>query len=222
MNRYLLLSSLLLLLGSCTGNKNVRVTIEVDDSLGFLQKRTNTLCKEVGDTLFTIERKVKVHVYPSNKNMVIHIDEIAPVLSQEFETKLECNYFYNIDRKSKERTIIYAGGLTAISQDDYNYLYFGLNQRIEGQDVKMIRDYFKNNGTLIEDVVDEEQYFVQNWDGVSMKQFKRDLPEFYEKYINTKKDSIRVKSRRLRMIGNHDKYIEQNYVIDYEVLFFED
>lgn len=215
MNRICLLLFFAFLLISCTERKNVRVAIEIDDMLEFIEEDYSK--DSITDTLFTIKKKVKFYIYANNPNSMIAVNMTDPVRYLDDEVKglfLTSGY----GNFAHERMVINDGRHDVVTGDEYFLMYkYGFAEPIAYKDVRTIRDYFINKGTVTYDTIYENDGFRKEWSGVSLQEFEKAFPEHYQKYINTKKDSIAVESRRIRIFGNHSDYKEERFGVDYNL-----
>jgi hypothetical protein len=205
------------LLFSCNGNENVKVNIEVDHTIGFIQEGQSSLEGRSSDTLYRLHKKVKVHVYANRPNAMIAVQDIRPSVFYEdgyFEKK---GRVYLIEYDKNEKRVIYNGGHNVLTEEKYFlYYYYAFDPYIEKEDAQIIRDYFIKKSSLTEDSRYEEGGFYQKWASVSMEQFKSDFPTYYKRYVNNNMDSLIIESRKIRKIRKNDDYKIQKFGINYD------
>ncbi|MGQ8867718.1 hypothetical protein [Myroides sp. TSA_177.3] len=209
MREVVLLLCCFCLLSSCTSRKGIKVKFEIEDSIA-LQYELEIENDKVIDTIYKLDNKIKLSITPRKPSDIISITLVS------FEGEYySCSGGYNlsvypIEREEVDRFVPYHGRNVMI-KDDYCYYYYGILHCIEKEDKNQIRDYFKKKGKSRDNLIE----------GITLKEFKRDLPRYYEKYLNNKGDSISIDFRKVRKFFKSGDYIEQKYIIDYNQSFFE-
>lgn len=118
---------------------------------------------------------------------------------------------YLIETKEKDRFAPYNPGKNVLTKNYYYFNNYGVLHCIEAKDKDIIRDYFKENGQSSGNLIQ----------GVTLEQFKTDLPNYYQKYLDNKGDSIIIRAKKVRKFLKSDDYINHNFIIDYNRLVYE-
>lgn len=190
-------------LSSCTSRKEIKVKMEIEDSIA-LNYELEVREEKVIDTIYKLDNKLKLYITPRNPSDIISI-ALVDLQGEYYNCSGDYTLSaYPIERREIDRYAPY-NGRDVMTKDDYYYYHYGILHCIEKEDKEKIRDYFKKKGKSKDNLIE----------GITLKEFKRDLPNYYQKYLSNKGDSISVDFRKVRKYFKSGDYQETKYIIDY-------
>lgn len=199
----MLFCSIAFLTTGCTSKKGLRVKIEIEDSIA-LDYELKIREEVVVDTIYKLYNKIKLHISPRKASDIVSIMKINLQGKYYSCTGVSNLFVYPIEIIEKDRFVPY-NGRNVLTKEDFYYYHYGVFHCIDKEDREIITKYFKRKGKSKDNLIE----------GGSINEFKRDLPNYYEKYLNNKGDSIEVKFRKVSMFFKSEDYQEGKYIIDY-------